>query len=166
MNRRRRASVRARAGDESGAILLLALGFLAFFGLVSVVLLDYVRTNQRATIVLRPIRSAQFAADGAIEGAINRMRQFRPDATAPCGVGTSFYTVKPPLNGQDVVLTCTNPTVVAASPPTLEVTFTAKCPTAGTAACPSGVAMITAKVRFTGTPPAVSATVLNWSVRR
>jgi hypothetical protein len=162
--RRLRAS--ARTGDESGVILLLVLGFIAFFGLVSVVLLDYVRTNHRATVVLRPIRSAQFAADGAIEGAINRMRQFRPDATVPCGIGSSFYTVKPPLNGQDIVLTCTNPTVVAASPPTLDVTFTAKCPTTGSAACPSGVAMITAKVRFTGTPPAVSATVLNWSVRR
>lgn len=156
------------ASGESGMILILVLGFIAFMGLVSVALLNYVSTNFRATTALRPVRSAQYAADGAIEGAVNKMRQFFPAATSPCGGATNFYAVSPPLNGQTIVLTCTSPTFTA--PAQLDVTFTASCPSTGAAGCPAtagvGAAMVTARVRFTGAPPTVAATILDWSVRR
>lgn len=154
----------ARASDETGAVLLLALGFIAFAGLVTVALLGYVDTNFRATTQLRPVRSAQFAADGAVEGAINKLRQFRPDATAPCV--NSLYTVKPALNNQDIVLNCSGLTVVSASPTTIDVTLTALCPNVASTKCPQNAALVTAKVRFTGTAPTVTTTVLNWSIRR
>jgi hypothetical protein len=146
-------------------VLLLALGFVAFAGLVTIVLLNYTETSARATTKLRPVRSAQFAADGAVEGAINKMRQFRADSTAPCG--NNFYLVSPALNGQAITLNCSGLTVVSSSPPTIDVTFTALCPTVSKG-CPSTTnpGMITAKVRFSGAPPAVSSTILNWSVRR
>jgi Tfp pilus assembly protein PilX len=154
--------------DERGVILILVLGFIAFMGLVSVVLLNYVSTSFNASAGLRTIRSAQYAADGAVEGAINKLRQFYPSATSACGGTTNFYTVTPPLNGQAIVLTCTNPVFTA--PSQLDVTFTATCPSAGSVGCPAsggvGVAMLTARVRFTGSPPTVAATILDWSVRR
>jgi hypothetical protein len=153
-----------RLSDETGAVLLLALGFVAFVGLVTVVLLNYTETSARATSALRPVRSAQFAADGSVEGAINKMRQFRADSTAPCVGG--FYSVSPALNGQGITLDCSGLTVVSSSTPSMDVTFTAKCPVAGSTGCPSGVTMITAVVRFAGTPPSVSTTVRSWSVRR
>jgi hypothetical protein len=167
-----RRSIRShRASDETGAVLLLALGFISFVGLVTVVLLNYADTSFRATTQLRPVRSAQFAADGAVEGAINKLRQFRPDSTAPCV--NNLYTVQPPLNGQDIVLNCSNLSVISGATPTIEVILTASCKVASVG-CPitpamvtaTTPAMLTAKVRFSGTPPTVSATVLNWSIRR
>lgn len=156
---------RARAADESGVVLLLALGFLAFIGVITVVLLSYTDTSARATTGLRPVRSAQFAADGAVEGAINRLRQFRPDATAPCI--HNLYTVSPALNGQDIVLNCDSLTVVSASPtPTIDVTLTAVCPATRSAGCPANAVMITAVVRFAGSPPSVTPTIRSWSIRR
>lgn len=153
-----------RAADETGAVLIFALGFIGFIGLVTVVLLNYTDTAARGTTQLRPVRSAQFAADGAIEGAINKMRQFRADSTAPCG--NNFYTVAPALNSQAITLNCSGLTVVSSTTPTIEVTFSAVCP-AVSKGCPSTTdPMITAKVRFSGAPPAVTSTILNWNVRR
>jgi Tfp pilus assembly protein PilX len=154
-----------RASDETGAILVLALAFIAFVGLVSVALLKQTDTSFRITSQLRPMRSAQFAADGAVEGAINKLRQFRPDSSAPCV--TDFYKVSPPLNGQDIVLSCSLSTAVGAiTTPAIDVTFTAKCPNVASVSCPANATMITAVVRFAGNPPAVTTTVQKWSILR
>jgi hypothetical protein len=148
--------MKRRLHQEDGVVLLLALGFIAFIGLVAVVLMNYATTNLRATVALRPVRSTEFAADGAVEGAINKLRQ-DPDACS--GGKPNFYKVTPTINNQPIKLDCTE---ISASPRL--VTFTAKCDTGGSSACPVGTTVLIARVRFDGVAPSVIPAVENWSV--
>ena len=59
-----------KANDESGQVLLLALGFLVFFGLVIGALLTFADASARSTQRLREQRSTAYATDGAIDAAI------------------------------------------------------------------------------------------------
>ena len=148
--------MKRRARQEDGAILLLALVFLTFIGVGAAMLLNYSSTNLRATVALRPVRSKEFAADGAVEGAINKLRQ---NAALCSTAKTGFFTVNPaPLNAQPVVVDCAP---VSTAP--LRVMFTAKCDTGGSAICPAGTKLLVAKVRFDGATPA-TASVESWSV--
>jgi hypothetical protein len=58
------------ARDEEGAVLLLALGFLMFFGLVIGATLTFADASVRSTERLREQRATAYAADGAIDAAI------------------------------------------------------------------------------------------------
>jgi hypothetical protein len=148
--------VKRRAQQEDGAILLLTLAFLTFIGVGAAMLLNYTTTNNRATVVLRSVRAADFAADGVVEGAINKLRQ----NTALCATAKpAFFAVNPsPLNGEPVVVDCAP---VSTTP--FRVTFTARCDTGGSSACPLNTKLLIAKVRFEGTIPA-AAYVESWSV--
>ena len=59
-----------RVRHEDGQALPLALGFLVFFGLVIGAMLTFAGTSIRSTERLREQRSTVYAADGAIDAAI------------------------------------------------------------------------------------------------
>jgi hypothetical protein len=63
-----------RARDEDGQVLLLALGFLLFFGLVIGAMLTFATASVLGTQRLREQRSTVYAADGAIDAAIQVAR--------------------------------------------------------------------------------------------
>jgi hypothetical protein len=103
--------------EEDGAVLLMVLAFVTFVGVLAVAVLNYATTNSLATARLRPVRAAQSAADGATEGAVNKLRQFRPaeqDAggqwisNAPCP--TNLYTYSPD-GDEEYTVDCTNAVV-------------------------------------------------------
>jgi hypothetical protein len=66
-----------KAHDESGQVLLLALGFLAFFVLVIGALLTFADASVHSTERLREQRDAVYAADGAMDAAIQVGRNDR-----------------------------------------------------------------------------------------
>jgi hypothetical protein len=59
-----------RVKDEEGQVLLLALGFLLFFGLVIGAMLTFAGASVLGTERLREQRATVYAADGAIDAAI------------------------------------------------------------------------------------------------
>ncbi|MGZ7027172.1 MAG: hypothetical protein ACXVJ4_16710 [Acidimicrobiia bacterium] len=59
---------------ESGATLVLALAFLAIFGLLIVAVLGFSDASFRAAAGYRSQRASNYGADGALDGAINRVR--------------------------------------------------------------------------------------------
>jgi type II secretory pathway pseudopilin PulG len=63
-----------RARDEEGQVLLLALGFLLFFGLVIGAMLTFAGASVLGSQRLREQRSTVYAADGAIDAAIQVAR--------------------------------------------------------------------------------------------
>jgi type II secretory pathway pseudopilin PulG len=63
-----------RARDEDGQVLLLALGFLLFFGLVIGAMLTFAGASVLGSQRLREQRSTVYAADGAIDAAIQVAR--------------------------------------------------------------------------------------------
>jgi Tfp pilus assembly protein PilX len=149
---------RSTRRDETGQVLLMALGFLTFVGVISVSLLSYATTNVRATVSLRQLRATEFAADGAVEGAINKLRNTVPPS---CGANY-FVATSSGLNNQPVVVDC------AVIPgPLLEATFTARCPPAPPATSPCGPAdsiILSAKVKFRPAVPSVITEVESWSL--
>lgn len=70
-----------RIRNEEGSALLLALAFLALFGLWIAAVLGFGNASVLATERLRDQRIAIYAADGAVQGAI----QFIRGATDQCG---------------------------------------------------------------------------------
>ena len=63
-----------RARDEDGQVLLLALGFLLFFGLVIGAMLTLAGASVLGTQRLREQRSSVYGADGAVDAAIQVAR--------------------------------------------------------------------------------------------
>jgi type II secretory pathway pseudopilin PulG len=63
-----------RARDEDGQVLLLALGFLLFFGLVIGAMLTFAGASVLGAQRLREQRATVYAADGAIDAAIQVAR--------------------------------------------------------------------------------------------
>src|ERR1700674_4796335 len=84
------------SGNEEGQILLIALAFITFVGVVGVALLSYAATNLHSTNVLRQLRAEEFAADGAVTVAVNSLRQN----------GWPCPTTPVVLNNLTVVVTC------------------------------------------------------------
>lgn len=64
----------ARARAEDGVALPLALAFLTLFGLWIASLLTFADTAARTTVQLRSVAANSFEVDGAVEGAIARLR--------------------------------------------------------------------------------------------
>jgi Tfp pilus assembly protein PilX len=106
------------ADDEQGAVLILAVVFILVIGLVSIGLLNLSTTNILATTHLKAVRTANYAADGAMEAAIATIRMDPnagfPSSTTSCGQtppsvnGTSYrvdcYPVSAPEFQREVVL--------------------------------------------------------------
>jgi Tfp pilus assembly protein PilX len=163
-----RRHLRRAAADETGAVLLIVLGFIAVIGFLGLALIDYAATNLRVTTALRPVRTAKYSADSAVEAAINKFRQ---DFTVPCPktkfykiavVGTDGVPVESLVTSQDIVVDCGPQTISGSS---RVVTFTARCDS-GTPDCPAGKTVLVATVKYDGAPPAVTTTVQSWSVHQ
>jgi hypothetical protein len=61
----------ARRPDDSGTALILALTFLALFGVVVGVILQFAAVGFRTTVSVRSLAVNRAAANGAIDGAVN-----------------------------------------------------------------------------------------------
>lgn len=154
MNRRIR-------NDESGQVLVLVLGFVVFLGLFSLAVLNYATASTKTEVKLRPVRAVKFAADGTMEGAINKFRRDPDPAFCP---KTGFYTPASVLNSQSIIVDCTR---ISGTAPNLTVTFTAHCPTTiDSEECPQGRTVLVSTVLFSGAAPNVTTTVRNWSAAR
>lgn len=105
--------MRDRVRDDEGALLVMALAFLAFFGVVVGALLGLVDSGLRATTQIRAQGAELYAADGALTAALVQARSLLladdPDVPAFALSGDDdtcpAYTV-PDLNGQSVTVEC------------------------------------------------------------
>ena len=71
--------------DDSGAALVLVLVLITVFAIGLSALLTFSDTSVRTTIQLRQQAAVSYNADGAIQAAINNLRQSTySDVTAPC----------------------------------------------------------------------------------
>jgi hypothetical protein len=92
-----------KLNDEDGQALILALAFLVFFGLVIAAMLSFATTNLLATERLGEDRAALYAADGAMDGAIQYAR-------TPAGLSAGAYGAVP-----CITFSYTDPAGVAAT---------------------------------------------------
>lgn len=96
---------------DDGQALLLALGFLVFFGLVIGALMTFVGANVLATERLRDQRSTAYAADGAVDAAIQIARSdpsIGAFGAVPCMHATTFSTTATTSDGTVATVTCTS----------------------------------------------------------
>jgi hypothetical protein len=142
-----------RARDEDGVVLLLALGFLLFFGLVIGALLGFAESSTLATEQLRDQRSTVYTADGATDAAIQVARTnvaVGAFGAGYCDSSAPFMTVTATAPSTTVAtVTCSTPGDPLA--PDRTITFTTKV---------SGINVIVATVRYhdsSGAPPDVQS---------
>lgn len=97
------------ASDDAGAILVLALVFLVIGALVLVPLVSLAGTNLETTSGLQNQRNLEYAADSAMDGAIQALRH-----EAPQPLTNPFCPRFPPapgfsinVNGESLVVECT-----------------------------------------------------------
>jgi Tfp pilus assembly protein PilX len=142
-----------RLRDDDGQALLLALAFLLFFGLVIGVILGFAEASVRATTNLREQRSIAYAADGAMDGAIQYARTHLEAGAFGANPCITYTTT---LNGKTATVTC----VSVGNPLNADrrVFFTASV---------DGVPRVKADVIFDGvaTPPS-PASVVSWTYLR
>lgn len=149
--------------NERGAVLIIALAVIGFVGVVGLALLNYAMTNLRSTQAMRPLRGVDFAADGVIDGAINKL------ALDPIGVpcGADFFRVAPkPLNGQDLHVDCERTVLNDRSPVSVRATFVARCPDPLTRGCGTpGRPVLIAQILFQeqGDNSVMTTKVESWS---
>jgi hypothetical protein len=140
-------AIRSRLAGESGAVLLLALGFITFVGVLAVSVGRYAVTDLRATVSLQDLRAGQFAADGVVDAAIARVRLDSSQANSPgCFTAT--------LNAQELRVDC------SVTAPDL-VTFSAY-----RTAFPSNPPVLVAEAKYNRSATPVTVEVRKWSVNR
>jgi Tfp pilus assembly protein PilX len=87
--------VRYRNADESGAALILALGFMVVLGLIGSAMLSSLSTGLHIRVTLDQVRTREYAADSGIQYAITQVRALpTPGAgLSSCASGTHYsYT--------------------------------------------------------------------------
>ena len=82
---------------DSGAALLLAIGFVLMIGAISGGLASLVTSGVNNQITLAALRDRQYAADGAIESAITEVRNAVPSSNSCSANGGGATKVE--LNG-------------------------------------------------------------------
>jgi len=150
------------ARDEDGQALVLALAFLAFFGLVIAALLSFASASLLSTSQLREQRSATYAADGAVEAAINLARGDRnigAYGAVPCMKASPFtVTTSNGITTADAMVDCIS--LAAPLDQDRTVRFTASV---------GGTQVVVAQVVFhdsavaSGTIPAADVEVQRWT---
>ena len=75
-----RRAARPLEQRDSGAALLLAIGFVLMIGAISAGLASLVTSGVNNQITLAALRDRQYAADGAIESAITEVRNAVPSS--------------------------------------------------------------------------------------
>jgi hypothetical protein len=159
-----------RADQDSGAALILAIGFVLAVGTISGGLAGLATSGLNNRQSLKVLRDREYAADAAIEGAIS---QVRTDATCT-DLSTGFAL---PAVGSSIpirvdwVTTCPSLAVQNAVPPTThplrDVTFSSCVDPVPTSVCAPANVIIRAQVNFEPATGLVTKTLVQaWSVRR
>jgi hypothetical protein len=150
--------------------LILAIVFMVVVGGVSLATLSYITNGSNQRRLLEKARNREYAADGAVEQAITRVRGLPAPgpAVAPCaapGVPDVHS-----LNGFNIRVDCQNaPGLTASGLLQRNVIFTA-CEVSGSTRCSDGNSIVRAQVNFqTRSALASDVTrtwVQSWSVNR
>ena len=99
-----------RTRGDAGSALVLALIFVSIFGLVTTALLSFGFVGERTDGVVRGERDARYAADGALDGAIQRYQAMVAGGTAnPCASGDPFFSYT--VHDKTANVTCTGSTL-------------------------------------------------------
>jgi len=157
------------AQPERGAALLLAIAVIVVVGLIMASLFPLITTSLHDRTVLDSVRDRQYAADGAVEYAVSRVRGIggAGPGLASCG-GPDARSV----NGVTIRVDCTNvPTLTTRGYLQRNVIFTACVDTSPSAACTDASAVARAQVNYetsgSGVSPVITRTyVQSWSVNR
>jgi hypothetical protein len=153
-----------RSDRDSGAALLLAIGFVLMISAISggLIALAISSLNNRGD--LEQVRNRQYAADGAIEKAISDVRG--ATCASPSGVTMDR------LNSMDIRVDWTNACGVVQGPEGTvlaqrNVVFSACVKPQPDGVCPDAAIIIRAQVNFEQGLGAVTKTyVQSWSVNR
>jgi len=73
-----------RVHGDGGSALVIALVFISLFGLFTAALLTYGFAGEHTQSVVTGARDSRYAADGAIDGAVQRFKKMREQYTNPC----------------------------------------------------------------------------------
>ncbi len=154
---------------ERGAALLLAIAVIVVVGLIMASLFPLITTSLHDRTVLDSIRDREYAADGAIEFAVARVRGIggAGPALAPCG-GPDARSA----NGVTIRVDCANvPTLTTRGYLQRNVIFSACVDTSPSVACTDASAVVRVQVNYetpsSGPSPAITRTyVQSWSVNR
>jgi hypothetical protein len=97
-----------KRGDDSGAALILVLVVVTVLGLVLGALLSFTDTNLRTTLALRDQAATAYDADGAVQAAINNLRNSSYDAAAGqhCFGGTDTLALNNFSGSDSAAVTC------------------------------------------------------------
>ncbi len=163
MHRWRRAS-----RDEAGAALILVIVVMIVIGLMSAGLMAGVTSGLQDRAVLDGVRNREYAADGAIELAVTKVRQLAAPgaALATCGPSNRYQQS---LDGVAIRVDCSNvPVLTRTGLLERDVSFSA-CVDVGVA-CTDVATVIRAQVNFE-TASSTSATIVHtyvqsWSVNQ
>ena len=167
MTVRRRPNRKQHSADkDSGAALILAIGFVVMIGAISggLAALATSSLNNRATLEI--VRDREFAADGVIEQAITQVRLLNCSSPNSSVIATLNQV---PIR-VDWVNAC-DPTSVHSSDgvsyPQRNVIFTACVNPGGGAACAAANVIIRAQVNFEPAVGTVTKTYIqSWNVNR
>lgn len=85
-------AARGRRTDDTGAALILAIGFVLMIGAISAGIAALVTSSVNNRGSLELVRNRQYAADGAIETAITQVRQTSGFTFADCTADTGSTT--------------------------------------------------------------------------
>ena len=97
--------LRPREGRDEGSVLVMALVFLSLFGLAVAALLSFADSAYRASAAAHGTVTTQYAADAAVDGAINAIRG---DASiGKDGSSTTCFSLPAVVNTTAVSVQCT-----------------------------------------------------------
>jgi hypothetical protein len=102
--------VNAKVRDESGAALVLALGFIVMMSLIAGGLIASVTSGLNSGIALDKARAREYAADSAIQYSITQVRAL-PDpgpALSGCASGTHYSYTSADNPAINVRVNCSN----------------------------------------------------------
>ena len=158
----RRRQANPRRHQDSGAALLLAIGFVVMVSAIGGGLAALATSSMNNRNTLELVRNREYAADGAIENAI---AQVRGQTCASPGASIVDST----LNGVAIRVDWVNACVSVAdsngtSIQQRNVLFSAFCQTPSDATCKISDVIIRAQVNFQDTP--AKTFVQSWSVNR
>jgi type II secretory pathway pseudopilin PulG len=156
--------------DEQGVALALALVFIVLVGVVTTALLSSLTSSVDQRSVLDNLRGRQYAADGAVEREIARVRGIAAPGAGlgdcnPAGTPRTYND----LDGVTIRVDCTNvPTLTRTGYIQRDVVFTS-CISNGSA-CTTANTIVRAQVNYEAadaeTPTITKTYIQSWTVTR
>jgi hypothetical protein len=160
-----------RFRGERGAALILAIAFMVVVGGIGAAVTASVTSGLNGRVVLDELRNREYAADGAIETSITRIRGLSNPGGNPAECSSTTPVDSPfTLNGVTVRVDCVNAPAVVGAPNAIvlqkNVIFTACVNTGIKCSDDNHNVIIRASVNFQGTGPPgqVKTYVQAWSV--